>query len=187
MPPMDPNPTQPRQILKVDLGKLKPAWQSYCTQNQLSPSQAIRDVIGKLTGEGRVVPPPAVEVPGQRDPDRSTRKTVRLTASEAAKLEELAAASGYSSSKWITAMIRGHLTRGPQLGQHELEKLGQSNYQLVAIGRSLNQIAKALNTQTEDTLDDRLASIQSLEQKIKQHVQHVSAVLLGNAERWQLK
>ena len=131
-----PRQTKPRQILKVDLGALKPAWQSYCAQNQVSPSQAIREVIGKLTGQGRAVPPPAVEIPGQRDPDHTARKTVRLTASEAKKLEALAEASGYSSSKWITAMIRGHLTRGPQLGQQELEKLGQSNYQLVAISRS---------------------------------------------------
>lgn len=185
---MEATTAKTRQILKVDIGKLKPAWQSYCAQNQVSPSQAIREVIGKLTGQGRAVPPPpAVEIPGQRDPDHTARKTVRLTASEAKKLEVLAEASGYSSSKWITAMIRGHLTRGPQLGQQELEKLGQSNYQLVALGRNLNQIAKALNTKPEDTKVYRLDLIQALEQEIKQHVQQVSAVLLGNAERWQLK
>lgn len=187
---MESKPPKPRQTLQVDLGALKAPWLHYCAQNQITPSDALRQVIEKLTGQGRAtpaIPTQAREVPGQRDPGPKHKTTIRLTLSEREKLDAHAAAAGFSTPKWIVALIRGHLTQGPQLGQHELEKLGQSNYQLIALGRNLNQIAKALNTQPEDTTVYRLDLIQDLEQAIKQHVQQVSAVLLGNAERWQLK
>ena len=91
---MESTPPKPRQTLHVDLGALKAPWLHYCAQNHITPSNALRQVIEKLVGQGRAVPSiptQASEVPGQRDPDPKHKTTIRLTLSEREKLDAHAA------------------------------------------------------------------------------------------------
>lgn len=175
-----------RQMLHVDLGNLKTPWLAYCAKNNVTPSQAIRDVLKKIAIQSTAAIAPAVEIPGKRDPQRKTRKEIRLTESEVRQAERVAEANGFSVQMWMAALVRAQLTQNPQFGLKEQQALGESNYQLLSIGRNLNQIAKALNTYPEDRRVYQIDQLDELRAAIKQHVKKVSAAMQSTSERWTL-
>lgn len=62
--------------------------------------------------------------------------------SERDALEIRAKEAGSSVLEFIVDAVRATLTHEPQYSMKEIEVLGESNYQLLAIGRNLNQIAR---------------------------------------------
>jgi hypothetical protein len=185
-------PLQPkkRDVTAVDLGPLKAPWLAYCAANLVTPSQALRQIVRKLSGQNPPQPtrPPSTIDPQNQPKDREPRKrlTLRLTESEYTRVDDHAKTDGFSIPLWIVALIRSRLTGVQPLGQKEQELLGESNYQLLAIGRNLNQIAKALNTDARDLRPYRVDLIEQLEPQIKAHIGRVSALLAANAERWKI-
>jgi len=64
----------------------------------------------------------------------------------------------------------------------EVEMLGESNYQLLAIGRNLNQVAKRLN---EGRLEPvTVEAIDRLRTRIDKHIDIVSSAIRASLERW---
>jgi len=84
-------------------------------------------------------------------------------------------------------MLRTRLTGQPQVGQPELDRLTRSTQQLLALGRNLNQIAKALNRAPQEQGAVRLALLTELSRVIQTHTQTVSTVLRGSLERWPIR
>ena len=102
-PPPAP-PTRRRQTLTIDLGPLKAPWLAWCTAQGATPSQALKQVIQRLTtqGAGNTTPTraPATELRGTPDP-RRVRREISLTASENTLAQQAASAAGYTFPKWI--------------------------------------------------------------------------------------
>jgi hypothetical protein len=94
----------------------------------------------------------------------------------------LAEKEGCSLQTWVVNVVRATLTRQPQVGMRELETLGESNYQLLAIGRNLNQIAKRLNEGAPEQLT--LREIRELKQQIDAHTGAVARAIRASVERW---
>ncbi len=67
----------------------------------------------------------------------------------------------------------------------EIEILGQSNFQLLAVGRNLNQIARRLNEGKHEPVT--VERIEELKEIIDAHVQKASDSIRANIERWNLK
>lgn len=175
--------------LTVDLLAYKQPWLDWCQAQNLSPSDAFRKVVARLVSskahpieqlDTRQIEKGLPEKP-------SHRKEISLTESELKLVEALAAKEGFSVSKWIVALVRARLTGTPQFGQTELELLARSNLQLLAIGRNLNQVAKALNTSPHDHSVYRIEMIEVLAADIKAHTKVVSDAMSANLERWRIK
>jgi hypothetical protein len=170
----------------MDLKSLKGPWLNWCKVRGVIPSDAFRQIVAKLVaasgGPGKF---------GHDQISRTEKPTVRrwvtLTASEAERVEALAATEGFSPARWILALVRVRLTNTAQLGQRELELLDMSNMRLLAIGRNLNQIAKALNTNPGNRSVYRIDDIRALDVLIRQHTQTVGAVITSNIDRWGIK
>jgi hypothetical protein len=132
-------------------------------------------------------PKPILFVEDTDCPDESpkSRMEIRLTASERQALTRRAEEEGMTAQQWLIGLVRSNLARRPQFGMHELNALGESNYQLLAIGRNLNQIAKHLNEGLPEQVTP--AILEKLRAKIRAHVDIVSKVMRGNLERWIIK
>jgi hypothetical protein len=173
--------------ISADLGTLKAPWVAWCAQHQLTPSDALRQVLTKLLGQT----PPVRAVVGTTVAHRAERVTkrmeLRLTPSEHAALVARAKADGSHPSTWVVAMVRTLLTQQPTLLPPERDALARSNQQLLAIGRNLNQIAKALNTSPQDRHAVRAELVTALSRRIQTHTSLVSDVLRRTLERWQIK
>lgn len=173
--------------ISADLGTLKQPWLAWCAKEKKRPSEALRHVLAKVIhGDLPVSVPQGAEV-NDRPEKATVRVEIHLTESEHRILKPLARAEGFPVTKWIVALIRTRLLGRPQFGQPELEVLGRSNLQLLAIGRNLNQLAKALNTSPQDRSAFRVDLITALSSRIQTHTTIVSSVMRGNLERWHIR
>lgn len=110
---------------------------------------------------------------------------LRLTPDENKRVRKAVKADGLPSRQaWIIALIRGRLMDLPTPGDAELAELRESNRQLAAIGRNLNQIAHAVNIDennrqrlTGETLEALLGAVQREQRAVQAQVR----VTLG---RW---
>lgn len=173
--------------ITVDLGGLKALWQAWCEQQGVTPSHALRNALRQaMDRRATRAPAPRLRITPKSE-RANARMEVNLTPSELAALKKMAGHEGYAPTKWVVAMVRTKLTGQPQIGQPELETLARSNQQLLALGRNLNQIAKALNTSPQHQAAFRVEVITELSRVIEAHTKKVSDVLRGAVERWQLK
>lgn len=167
--------------INIDLQGFKQPWLDYCKARGVTPSEAFRQIVAKLTAAESAQPSP-------REPaDAGTariRNEVRLTKGERHRAEAIAKREGFSLSRWIVALINARLNGTPQLGQQELEGLARSNMQMLAIGRNLNQLARAANQGR--TLHSFVQSplIDGIQAAIHQHTGQVARVMSANISRW---
>jgi hypothetical protein len=76
---------------------------------------------------------------------RTARLYVRLRREDDLLLHERAAARGMASATYVSALVRSHLRGLTPLPKDELVTLKQAVGELGAVGRNLNQIARAAN------------------------------------------
>ena len=76
------------------------------------------------------------------------------------------------------------LTREAQFSTPEIDALGESNYQLLALGRNLNQIARSLNKGRYEPVT--IERIEALGQLIRMHTEVVSSAIRASLERWSI-
>jgi len=174
-------PMRPNRI-NIDLGIYKAPWLQYCRQRETTPSAAFRQVVAVLLKDADKT---AAEI-AYIGSHRKVRKQITLTAEEALFVESCAHAEGYSSTRWLIALLQARMGNGAQFGQYELEALGRSNLALLAIGRNLNQIARSLHMGGAPHGDIGV-SIARIETTIKAHTLQVSQAMSRNLARWNAK
>ena len=176
---------RPNRALNLHLGELKEPWEAYCAQRGLKPGVAIRHAIEQqlqaTAVEGQEPTAKSYE-PVERE--KRERYEITLTPSEKEAIRRRL--DGKRTMRdWIAGVIRAALTREPQFGAAELVALADSTYQLQAIGRNLNQIARRLNEGRRQ--DFPAARIDALERVISKHTKAVAALLRASEERWPIR
>ena len=174
-----------RGNLTVHLGTSKEQWKALCRSQNTRPGTAIRELVTKaLSAKPDNGTPKTTEVHEQPDESKE-RIEIRLTKTEMAKTREHAENEGCSTNRWIINLVRANLTGRPQFGMKELDTLGESNKQLLAIGRNLNQLIRAINRGESRGVDPGL--IQTVSNLIKKHTEIVSTVMQANIDRWMIE
>lgn len=164
--------------INIDLGAYKQPWLAYCEAHGVTPSEAFRQIVAKLTAGREEAAAPSEETPTEK-----VRREIRLTKSELVRAEAIAAHEGFSLSRWIVALVKARLDKTPQLGQRELEVLARSNLQMLAIGRNLNQLARAANSGIHIGTSGRDV-IEALRAAVMRHACDVAGVMTANTSRW---
>lgn len=170
-------------------------WTAYAQAHQDTAAEALRALMRRLVGSA---PParPMLSVPatpprkvGRKPEQLLTKRRVelRLTPSEYEALAQIAEERECSIQWWVTSLVRAALTRGVTVGGAELKALADSNYQLMAIGRNLNQIAKQLNIDPGSGQGLKPESIQALTEELQVHRKKVAALIYASSERWELR
>ncbi len=178
--------------------ELAAEWDAFLKEHGEDGAGVLRRVMAQLISRSK---PPKPKVAAQaflepaamevtRTVDRAPKKAIKLllTEDERAALSVIADDRECSIQFWIVSLVRAALTRGITVGGKELEALGQSNYQLMAIGRNLNQIAHQINADPERNLHHvTLDLLEKLTAKLEKHRKLVGAVVSANSHRWKLK
>lgn len=175
------NLPRPNRI-NIDLGPYKEVWIAYCQARQVTPSAAFRQIVATLTKTAGELPVEGASAA----PSGKVRMQVTLTGEEARFIANCALAEGYSSTRWLIALLQIRMGKGAQFGQYELEALALSNQALLALGRNINQIARAVNAGGALPRDIR-AVIGRIEATIQSHTAQVSHAISCNMERWNAK
>lgn len=166
--------------ITVRLGSLRKGWASFCKSRDVSEAEGVRILIGnalKPTKQGGIV----------CDTDETKPKArleLRLTVSELDTLKTRAEGAGFTVNRYIVAMIRAGLTESAQFGEQELMTLADSNYQLSAIGRNLNMLARDLKA-TPGTIEPyRFKVLEHLKKQIDEHLKYTHGLIQANLARW---
>ena len=131
--------------------------------------------------------PPRRVVTDRVETERKRRLEVKLTPSEYDAVSEAAQERGCSSQHWVTSMVRASLTHGHLFGAEEMKAFGESSYQLMAIGRNLNQITRQINADPDKHLHRVTAeALAKLEKRIDDHRYQVHRALYACSHRWEL-
>lgn len=95
-----------------------------------------------------------------------------------------AQAKHMTTNRWVVALLQTHLTGKPVVTDYEIAILRESNRELAAIGRNLNQIAKALNESFHET--DRVKSrlLADLATEIKVNRQATRNLIKASLHAW---
>lgn len=175
-----------RHQLRFDAGPHGPEFEALCALEGVKPKDLLRRLIaahlvahqpGQAKRKGTRV---AV---GERDGPKR-RRELRLTPSEDDLLESAALRHGCSVRDYIIAVARAH-AGDARVGENERAMLGKINYQLLAIGRNINQIAHKANAfdgVTQQQLDD----LQGLERALRGLSAQVHQHLISGRERWRI-
>lgn len=172
--------------LNLYLGALKKPWSDYCESLGKKPGAALKEAIEQQLEKAAKNPPPPLRQTGVvPDDEPKMRFEILMTKSEKAAVLERANLERCSQRRWIIDAIRAGLTHEPQLSMDEIDALGESNYQLLAIGRNLNQVAKAMNEGRRDSVT--IESIERLRGIIDAHTEKVSTAIRASLERWNIE
>lgn len=173
--------------LNVYLGPSKGPWVDYCKALGKKPGAAIKEAIEEQLEKAGKEPTPKIyhqaheAVPAEP----KVRFEILLTESEKRAIRERSNIERCSMRRWIVDACRVGLTHEPQFGMSEIDALGESNYQLLMIGRNLNQIARRLNEGKDEKIT--VDQIEKLSRIIDRHTDTVSAAIAASLERWNIE
>ena len=111
--------------------------------------------------------------------------SVRLRPDDLSMLRERAAARSVPTGTYVSFLIRSHLRSLAPLLAPELAALKSSLAEIGAIGRDLNQIARALNRGEHPNGPSR-ADLQALLRALGGLRDHTKALITRNLESWNL-
>lgn len=111
------------------------------------------------------------------------KPSLKLNPVETAFLNEAAAQADMSVSAFIRMALRSQMTKMAILNNDEVTAVYQSNFQLLRIGRNLNQIARALNAQEPTEVTSK--KIEEVMTAIDEHTEKVRRLIAANQERLQ--
>ena len=104
-----------------------------------------------------------------------------LTDSEGDALAIRSHKESCSVRQFVLNALRAALTYEPQLSMQDIEILGESNFQLLAVGRNLNQIVWRLNEGKYEPVT--VEYMEELREIIDTYLLKVSNSILANIER----
>lgn len=156
----------------------KAALVAFCKAQGITEAELIRRLLRKILGNFSEDQEPIKKRGSQNF-------TLRLDGEEIHEIEARAKSEGFSfRTAWATAVIRQALKAVPALTKADAIALRESNRELAAIGRNLNQIARVVNIELENihSIDARI--FPELKKLINNHTETVASYVEASANRW---
>lgn len=186
-------PVGATQVIKTRITPETKARVAEVTQAQLLTESiwlrrlVLRELRAAAPEEGRWhhVGAPVAEIRGQcskrRIPDSSLH--VRLRPEDRLLLHERAAARGMASATYVSVLVRSHLRTLAPLPKDELVVLKRAVSELGAVGRNLNQIARAANqgARVGGAGHDEFRAILKVCEALRDHTKNL---IKANAASW---
>lgn len=161
---------------------IKAAFKGRATAAGLSESDLLRVVVRDAMGKAGKVP---AAITSSAEDAGTDRMTVRMPAFMLKNLRKRAKAMGLSSaSRWVASLVQSTLMRDPVMLDAEIEALRASNRELAAIGRNLNQIARALNDNFNETDRLKLQLVDVLQESISDNRLAIRALVRASRKAW---
>jgi hypothetical protein len=146
----------------------------------ISESAVLRRLVEQMLASSGL----EVSVPALAQADtRAARLTIRLMPDDRLLLRERAAARSIPAATYVSILVRSHLRALIPLPKEELTELRRSITELRLVGRSLNQIARALNRDGDVAAPGR-QEVQAMIRVAEGLRDHFRALLKANIESW---
>jgi hypothetical protein len=170
-------------VLKTQVDDaLKASFVKQARISGLSESEYLRFLVLR-----EIEPHKADDSPVHPDPENTelVRLTVRLPGFLVPVIGQRGKEKGMAPSRWIAALVQSTLMREPVMTGTELVALEESNRELAAIGRNINQITRALNEAFHQTERVRLDKLAELDKAIKQNRCVIRDLVRASQNAWE--
>jgi hypothetical protein len=156
--------------------------QKIAAREHVTKSALVRQLLETLVRTSATESPASGKAEGEEL--RADRLSIRLAPDDRLLLRDRATARGMPSATYVAVLVRSHLRRLTPLPVEELAALKRSIAELGAVGRNLNQIARALNAGGRSYGPGRqdLESMLRIAEGLRDHVK---ALLIKNETSWE--
>lgn len=178
-------------IITIRTGTLKTQWLAHCRKQGKRSSDLLREFIRSQieAAESSSNPEPAESAISNTEDFH--RLEIKIPKTIHSLLCKSALNEGFpSANRFSAALLTVHMEGSPQLNYPEYKALIESNRQLLAIGRNLNQLvvdvktANAKNADLSAIGNFRFGVLEQLRDQITKHSSLVRQVLAANITRW---
>ena len=148
-------------LRRVRLGQaLDAQFDQLANERKVSPSELLRLAMRReLAAAAASSMPKTATKPAPTGAGLDFKKvTLRVPVYVLEAARERALLKGMKVSRWMVALVQSNVTADPVLSERELHELEESSRQLAAIGRNINQVARAINAAPHEV--DRLKADQ---------------------------
>lgn len=155
--------------------ELKAKLVSEAKSRGMTESNLLRSLIVEMSE----TPPQKVTLEVETEIHRFTLRLPKILVN-AAKIK--ADKKGMSLTKWIESLIQVAITKNTVLSESEFLAIRESNRNLLAIGRNLNQIARGFNSTLEMSLERQL--LDELSKEIKENSTVIRSFIKASHNAW---
>ena len=157
----------------------KSLWRQFCQTKGFTETVMLKMLIKQLCADH----PMCQQITSQHS--KNKKITIRLTEAQLQVIDQKCQQEGYlNPSHWTLACVLANSVNEPVLTDEEIQALYASNRQIAAIGRNLNQIARALNIEFRDSNKFTLEAVNLLTGTLSDHKLKVAELLHKNRQRW---
>ena len=160
---------------------MKTLLRALAEREQITESALVRQLLEALLRRSALQGFPKLEA--LEKVSRDARLSIRLEPDDRMLLSKTAAARGMPSATYVSVLVRSHLRNLVPLPKDELSALKRSVAELGAIGRNLNQIARAVNQGGRPSGPGR-EDLQAMLRVAEALRDHVKALLRANQIAW---
>ena len=152
-------------------------------RENITESALVKQLLEVVLRTSALAGPPIFE--DVEKPNREARLYVRLDLEDRLLLTGRASARGMASATYVAVLIRAHLRTLTPLPKEELLALKRTIAELGAIGRNLNQIARAVNggQRLHGPGSQELRAMLQLGEALRDHVK---GLLKSNERSWEI-
>jgi predicted DNA binding CopG/RHH family protein len=147
----------------------------------INESTLVKQLLEIVLRTSAMTEPPVPATPGKLS--RDARLYVRLAAEDWRLLKERSNARRLPSATYVALLVRSHLRGAAPLPRAEYLALRQSVLELTALGRNLNQIARAMNQGGRPALPGR-AEVGAMLKVAEGLRDHFRELLKANERSW---
>lgn len=181
----DKNMPSIKQILKTRVtGEVKAAFSARAAAHSLSEAALLETIVASFLRLDHAAPPAhGAPCPGYGGA-RTRDVHVRLLPSEYEALERLSAMRHWKRSTYLGHLIRTHLNGQPRFSDDEMLALRHIVAQLSALGRNVNQIARALGASPAPASLAMALPLRELKALIDEERAGVKDLIRSNLTSW---
>lgn len=177
--------TKPRLVARIT-EKQKADFDERAASHQMSSGALLEKLIETFLSTGQPSPSFLASVPVPKEEPADVRRKIypRLSSAEVEALQRLAQEMGWSKSKYMAQLFRVHLSGEPRFSEREMLELRQATLQLSAMGRNINQVARALNISLDHANQAHAVQWEVMHKVIDLHRKFVKALIKSNLGYW---
>ena len=174
----------PVLITKVD-EDLKKLFKQHTKNNGLSESELLRLIVIEAMGKAQFSKSDKTDLKPNTEKSETERITVRMPSFLMQAAKEKGKAKGMATSRWIAALVQSNIAKNPVMADQELNNLKASIRELNAIGRNINQMARALNESRNNTNKVNLDTLYLLGDSLKRNLSAVRELVRASQQVWE--
>ena len=164
---------------------LKHRFQQHSLDKGLSESELLRSIIMDALSNNPFQESDKPDLSLAFEKIETERITVRMPGFLLQAAKEKGREKGMATSRWIAALVQSNIAKNPVMADQELITLKATIRELTAIGRNINQMARALNESRNNVDKVNLDTLYFLGDSLKRNLSAVRELVRASQQVWE--